>query len=216
MGFLILCIFSGMSNAQPMPNDNQRQAAMMAAAAVRAAAAASSRSGREFPPGTGYPGNYQYGQRGFMSPDMIGSPFNNTGNGIQSPPSKEFPPASPLGPNLPRQTANFADSPMSQGRGSANSVTFSPNVEQGGFSSPGFSGQSKVCTTSPSTMKKSPQSEGSKQSGSPNDCQSSSSEVKIKQEANIVENCTEVQAENSMLRLYFKFLIKCSHWSFVY
>ena len=185
-----------MSNAPSMQSENQRQAAMMAAAAVRAAAAASSRPGRDFPPGTGYPGTYQYGPRGFMSPDMMGSPFNNTGNGIQSPPAKDFPPASPLGPNLPRQTANFADSPLSQGRGSANSVPFSPSVEQGGFGSPGFAGQAKVPTTSPSVMKKSPPSDVLKHSVSPSSC-GSNADVKVKQESNAVENCATTQDENS-------------------
>ena len=186
-----------MNNTPSMPNENQRQAAIMAAAAVRAAAAASSRPGRDFPPATGYPNTYQYGPRGYVAPDMMGSPFNNTGNGIQSPPNKDFPPASPLGPNIPRQTANFADSPMSQGRCSANSVPFSPNVEQSGFASPGFSGQRKVPTTSPSVMKKSPPSDILKQNISPSSCESGSGDVKVKHETNVMENCTAVQDEDS-------------------
>jgi len=186
-----------MNNNPSVLNENQRQAAIMAAAAVRAAAAASSRPGREFPPGTGYPNTYQYGPRGYIAPDVMGSPFNNTGNGIQSPPTKDFPPASPLGPNIPRQTANFADSPMSQGRGSANSVPFSPSVEQGGFASPGFGGQRKVPTTSPSVMKKSPSSDVLKQNISPSSCESGSAEVKIKHEANVVDNCASVQDGDS-------------------
>ena len=185
-----------MNNAPSIPNENQRQAAIMAAAAVRAAAAASSRPGRDFPPATGYPNTYQYGPRGYVAPDMMGSPFSNTGNGIQSPPTKEFPPASPLGPNIPRQTANFADSPLSQGRGSANSVPFSPSVDQGGFASPGFGGQRKV-PASPSVMKKSPPSDMLKQNISPSSCGSGSADIKVKNETNAVENCASVHDDDS-------------------
>ena len=190
-----------MANAPPaIPNESQRQAAMVAAAAAVRAAAASSRPGRDFPPGTGYPNTYQYGgggPRGFMSPEMMGSPFSNAGNGMQSPSGKDIPSASPLGPNIPRQTANFADSPMSQGRASANSLSFSPNVEQSGFSSPGFSNQAKPQGASPGASKISPQSE-TKPSISPQSTNSNSGEVSIKQEPNLMPNCSQEQAEKSM------------------
>lgn len=188
-----------MANAPPpIPTESQRQAAMVAAAAAVRAAAASSRPGRDFPPGTGYPNTYQYGAgaRGFMSPEMMGSPFSNTGNGIQSPSGKDIPSASPLGPNIPRQTANFTDSPMSQGRASANSLSFSPSVEQSGFGSPGFSNQSKAQGASPGASKISPQSE-TKPSISPQSTTSNSGEVSIKQEPNLMPNCSQERAEKS-------------------
>eukprot|EP00795_Rhopilema_esculentum_P017365 gene17365-8958_t len=186
-----------MNNTVQIPTENQRQAAIIAAAAAVRAAAASSRPGRDFPPGTGYPNAYQYGPRGFVSPDVMGSPFNNTGNGIQSPQGKDFPSASPLGPNLPRQTANFADSPMSQGRASANSNRFSPSVEQTAFGSPGFGNQAKVQNASPGVMKKSPQSEGAKSSVSPASSASNGGEVSIKQEPSALENCSAAQNEKN-------------------